>query len=180
MKTNRQTTKKNIEEEEKDTFDFAKKGIIAVIVLFIFFSFYILTLYITSKHNEEDSTTDYPETEEQTPASTATSYENIMLGRSLSMSDADYYVICYDKTADNASNFSSIINNYTSLDEHLDIYSVDLSSSFNKKYLTEGESNKNPTDTSSFAINGPTLFKVSNHAVVDYVEGEEEISNYLS
>ena len=179
MKANKQKTKKINEEIETDTFSLAKKGIVAVIVLFIFFSFYILTLYITSKHSEEDASTNYQESEEQS-STTSTSYDDIMLGRSLSMADEDYFVLCYDKTADNASDFSTIINNYTSLDDHLDIYSVDLSSSFNKKYLTEGESNKNPTDTSSFAINGPTLFKVSNHSVVDYIEGEEEISNYLS
>ena len=181
MKANKQKTKKINEEIETDTFSLAKKGIVAVIVLFIFFSFYILTLYITSKHSEEDASTNYQESEEQSSTTTtSTSYDDIMLGRSLSMADEDYFVLCYDKTADNASDFSTIINNYTSLDDHLDIYSVDLSSSFNKKYLTEGESNKNPTDTSSFAINGPTLFKVSNHSVVDYIEGEEEISNYLS
>lgn len=180
MKANKQKTKKINEEIETDTFSLAKKGIVAVIVLFIFFSFYILTLYITSKHSEEDASTNYQEPEEQSSTTTSTSYDDIMLGRSLSMADEDYFVLCYDKTADNASDFSTIINNYTSLDDHLDIYSVDLSSSFNKKYLTEGESNKNPTDTSSFAINGPTLFKVSNHSVVDYIEGEEEISNYLS
>lgn len=172
MKTKKEI--KNQKEEQEEANDFTKKVITALIVLVIFFLFYILTLYITSKHSEDTSADNY--NEETTEAQT--SYDNIMLGRSLSMSDGDYLVLCYDKSlADDP--YSNMVSSYSSKEGALEVYTVDLSSSFNKGYVTDGESNPTPQDSSSFAINGPTLFKVSNHSVVEYVEGEEAISSYL-
>ena len=51
---------------------------------------------------------------------------------------------------------------------------------FNKKYVTDGESNKNPTKASEFLINGATLIKVNDNKVVDYIEGYDSINNYLN
>ena len=55
-----------------------------------------------------------------------------------------------------------------------------MSSAFNKKYKTDGESNKNPMNVSDFKINGITLIKVENKKIVEYIEGEEAVKNYLN
>jgi hypothetical protein len=51
---------------------------------------------------------------------------------------------------------------------------------FFSEYVTEEESNKNPSTVEEFLIKGITLMKISNHGVVQYVEGEEDITNTLS
>jgi len=175
-KRNKNTKKQNLKKiESVGGFDGDIKGkIIAVICILCFFgAFYLLTLYITNKNTDkkDDSVTD----------EVTISYDTIMLGRSLSVSDGDYLVIYYDKSNEDInSKYSGFVSNYKNKDEHLDIYTVDMSVSFNKKYITDGESNKNPESVESMAINGPTLVKVSDHKVAEYIEGEEAINSYLS
>ena len=174
-KGKRNSKKQNIKKiESVGGFDGDIKGkIIAVICILCFFGlFYLLTLYITNKNTDKK---DDKSTEEVT-----ISYDNILLGRSLSMGDGEYLVICYDKSNEEInSTYSTLVSNYKYKSEHLKIYTVDMSSSFNKKFITDGESNKNPESVDAFAINGPTLFKVTESRVSEYVEGEEAISSYL-
>lgn len=174
-KGKRNSKKQNIKKiESVGGFDGDIKGkIIAVICILCFFGlFYLLTLYITNKNTDKK---DDKSTEEVT-----ISYDNILLGRSLSMSDGEYLVICYDKSNEEInSTYSTLVSNYKYKSEHLKIYTVDMSSSFNKKFITDGESNKNPESVDAFAINGPTLFKVTESRVSEYVEGEEAISSFL-
>ena len=56
----------------------------------------------------------------------------------------------------------------------------DLGNGLNSKYITSGESNKNPTKANEFLINGATLIKVNNNKVVEYIEGQDQITNYLN
>lgn len=167
--------KQNIKKiESVGGFDGDIKGkIIAVICILCFFGlFYLLTLYITNKNTDKK--------DDDSKNEVTISYDNILLGRSLSMSEGEYLVICYDKSNEEInSTYSTLVSNYKYKSEHLKIYTVDMSSSFNKKFVTDGESNKNPESVEAFAINGPTLFKVTESKVSEYVEGEEAISSYL-
>lgn len=146
-------------------------------IVSVFCIFYLLTIYITNKNSEEGNNNSNVETEEETTLST----ENIIVGRSLSMSDDDYLVIYYDKSDDDiSSTYSNLVSDYKGRNpENLTIYTVDMGSSFNKGYATVGESNKTPASASEMLINGPTLIKVSNKQVVEYIEGEEAITEYL-
>ena len=54
-----------------------------------------------------------------------------------------------------------------------------MSEGLNKKYTGE-ESNSNPKKASDIVINGPTLIKVKNGKVIEYIEGTESISDYLN
>ena len=167
---------KNINKiEHETTMDSSIKNKIFIVIGILVFllAFYLLTLYITNKNNPKKDDTD-------TKEKITFSYDEILLGRSLSMSDGEYLVICYDKSNEEInSTYSTLVSNYKYKSEHLKIYTVDMSSSFNKKFITDGESNKNPESVDAFAINGPTLFKVTESRVSEYVEGEEAISSFL-
>lgn len=155
---------KRIEEViTKDDDILNKVFIIGGVILFILV-FYILSVYITDNNNSETA---------NTPKEVEISQDSIILGRSLSMK-GDYYVIYYNN---GDTVYDEIVNNYNG---ELPIYKVDMSSAFNKKYSTDGESNKNPSKASEFLINGPTLIKVSNKSVVEYIEGEEAIRTSLN
>ena len=170
---NKQNVKKI---ENMGGFDGDIKGVIFVVVgVLVFLSlFYLLTVLILNKDKKSDKKQD--DTTE-----TVISYDKILLGRSLSMSDGEYLVIYYDASNDEiSSTYSSLVSTYNSKEEHLKIYTVDMSNSFNSKYVTDGESNKEPSSVSDFAINGPTLIKVSENRVAEYIEGEEGITSYLS
>lgn len=151
------------------------KIFIVLIVFVVLGLFYLLTLYITNK-NEDSSTNDKKSKEE-----TTISYSNIILGKSFSMSDDDYLVIYYDESdEDTKTTYNNLVSTYKGKDEALPIYIVDMSSAFNKKYVTNEESNKNPNNASELLINGSTLIHFSNQSVSEYIEGEEAITDYLS
>ncbi len=164
-RSKRRKESKKIEEVISDESSLIDKFyIIGGVILFIL-CFYILTVYITNKNNTDDS--DDVKTVE-------ISKDEIILGRSLSMGKDDYYVVYYN--SDNET-MKEIVSHYIGIAK---IYKVDMSSAFNKKYATDSESNKNPTKVSEFKINGPTLIKVSNNKVVEYIEGEEAIRTKLN
>lgn len=144
-----------------------------IIVIVVFLLFYLLTLLIVHNDNKTSKESDV---NEKTDSKT---YNEIILGRSLSMSDDDYLVLCFDASIEeNVNYYSVLIKNY-SLSNDINAYVVDLNSAFNKKYVTDEESNKNPESVSDMKINGPTLMKISANKVVSYIEGKDNISSYL-
>lgn len=145
------------------------------IICFLAF-FYLLTLYITTK-NSEDTTSN---NDSNTNTEATISYEDIMVGRSFSMSDGEYLVLYYDKTdSDISSTYSNLVDTYSQDTDHLNIYTVNMGNSFNSSYTTTDDSNKTPASVSDLKINGPTLIKVSEGTAVEYIEGEEAITDYL-
>ena len=156
--------KKRIEEVISDDSDMMDKFFIVAGVILFLLCFYILTVYITNKNSDTDK---------ETEKTVEISNDEIILGSSLSMK-GDYYVIYYNKGNET---IDEIIKNYGG---ELSLYKVDMNSAFNSKYATSEESNKSPSKVSEFKINGPTLIKVSNKKVVEYIEGEDEIRTILN
>ena len=165
-RTKRRQESKRIEEVVTTDGNLTDKLLIAGCVLLFIVAFYVLTLYITGKNSDD--------TNKEEEKTVEISSDKIILGRSLSMGKGDYYVVYYENSN---STIEEIINNYGG---ELPLYKVDMSSAFNKKYATDGESNKNPSKTSEFKINGPTLIKVSNKKVAEYYEGEDTIRTILN
>ena len=167
---------KNINKiEHETTMDSSIKNKIFIVIGILVFllAFYLLTLYITNKNNPKKDDTD-------TKEKITFSYDEILLGRSLSMQDDEYLVLFYDKSDEKQSEiYDQLYNDYKNKEEHLSIYYVDMSSGLNKKFSTTEESNKNPSDVSDFLINGPTLIRINNHIVQDYYEGEESIKSII-
>ena len=170
-KKNNNKKKNTVAEEVKTTSDNTlNKIIIGLMVICILGLFYLLTVYITNKN------TDKPDTEEKTESSVSFNYDEILVGKAFSMSDSDYVVVLYDPSI---SAVAEAVSTYKGSEDHLPIYTVDMTNTFNKKYVSE-ESNTTPSKASELSINGPTLLRITNNSLVDYIEGEEEINNYLN
>ena len=178
MKKEKNTKKNKKIEEETVKKDITETKLwssffIVLSVICFFCLFYLLTLYITRDDSKKDSDSDAKKDVE-------ISSEKTIVGRSLSMKDGEYYVIFYDGSNEDVTGvYDSVVSNYRTNSPEMSIYYVDMSSSFNKSFSTEEESNKNPGSAAEFKINGPTLIKVSNHSVVEYYEGEGAIKNIL-
>ena len=166
-KTNRKRKEEKKIEEVKTGIDLSSSIYSVAGILLFIFAFYMLTLYITSNNTVKEDTNKNVEI----------SNEKILVGNILSMSDDDYLVLCYD-FKNEADTYDNIYTAAKSSGNK--IYKVDLSSAFNKKYVTSEESNRYPTKESEFLINGATLIKISNKEVVEYIEGYDEINDYLS
>ena len=147
-------------------------AVIGILCFFLFF--YLLTVYITNKNNpkeEEDNTTN----------EVSISYDEIILGGSLSMGNEEYLVIFYDSSDEEInSEYSSKVSDYRNREEHLSLYYVDMSKAFNKPFATTEESNKSPDSTQNMKINGPTLIRVVEGRVTEYLEGLDSINSVIA
>ena len=163
--------KKKIENISEKTSDNVWHIFIVVCVIIIFLcSFYILAVRITNSKGE---------TKKKGDGSVSISYSNTIVGRILSMKEKEYLVVLYDKDdSDNSTSISSAIGSYGDKKKHLTVYTVDMSDGLNKKYVGT-ESNTTPSKLSDIVINGPTLMKIRKGKVIEYVEGTENIENYL-
>ena len=142
-------------------------------ILCFFLAFYLLTLFITNKNAPKKE-----KKEEETE--TTISSDTILLGRSLSMGDGEYLVIYYDSSDDIVSNvYDSLVSTYRIRGEHGPLYYVDMSNAFNKSHITDGETNHNPEKEADIMINGPTVIKVNDKRVVEYIEGLDAVKGYL-
>lgn len=165
-------TVKEIENEIEATDDLFKKFTTVVCVIIFIGLFYLLAVHITNKN----STTSYT----KNTGTTYIDYEEILLGSTFNRKPSEYIVVYYDKS--NEEEYTTIydkITEYSSKDDSLAIYSVDMSNQFNKEYATDEESNKTPSDASELKINGTTLIKISKGKVVEYIEGTNSVSDYL-
>lgn len=143
---------------------------ILVIVLIIFGIFYLLTVYLTNRKESSSK---------RIVSEAIIQYEEILAGSSFNMKSDEYIVIYYDKSNDDLkSNITNYITNYQDKENHLSLYTVDMSSAFNNKF-NSSESNDHPSIVNDLKINGPTLIKFINHDAADYIEGVSEIENYL-
>ena len=100
----------------------------------------------------------------------------IMLSQLLEQSQDEYYVLVYN-VSDKDSLIKSWISIYEGSDGALTLYKVDSSKKFNSNYIVEENSNKNATTLGDLKVISPTLIKVKDKNIVEYIEGEDEIIN---
>ena len=156
-----------------DSFDtnISDKLIVATVILVIFALFYLLTVFITNNHKEK--------TDDNKDTSTF-NYSNIVIGRSFDMKDEDYIVLYYDKNDEEVSSkMQSLVSSYKNKSDHYPIYTVNMGDAINKNKKSD-TSNPNAKNIDELAIADSTLIHFSNGSIIDYVEGSDEISSYLS
>ena len=173
VKNKKKEELKKVVEEEEQSFNIHNKLFTVLYILLFFLAFYLLAFYITNKHNEKTE-------DDNSNTEVSVSHEEILLGSSLSMKDGEYFVIYYDsKDEENAADLSSVVSNYRASHD-TSLYFVDMASGFNKSHITDGDSNHNPESASDLLIKGPTVIKVNDKKVVEYIEGLDAVKNYLS
>ena len=176
-KNNYRKTKKNSKKKEEKVVE--KQSIWRIItvsgcIILFFCFFYFVTLYLTRNERENN------ENNTDTSSTSTFSTTETIVGRSLDMSDGEYYVLYYDTTDEDISSiYSEIVSNYNAKGELTTLYTVDMGNVLNKGY-TSDTGNSNPNSAEEIKINGPTLMKINNHQVVLYIEGEEGIRNSLN
>lgn len=106
----------------------------------------------------------------------------ILMGETFEKNDSEYVIVYYDFKDNNYSGlYDALVSNYNSSGKEVPMYKVDLSTNFSKKYMTkEGESSNNyPTSLSELKISGPTLIRIKDKQVIKYIEGKDNIKNYI-
>ena len=135
-------------------------------VIVVLSLFYLLTVFIVGKDDKDEV------------AETAIQYEEILAGSSFSMKNNEYVVVYYDFSNTELAEITSSVYSYSYTGKYR-LYTVDMSSGFNKAYSSEEKSNKSPEKAEDLLINGPTLIRFADGKVQEYIEGKEDIITYL-
>lgn len=147
----------------KELFNVLKILFVVIVVLSVF---YLLTVAITGNSNKKEE------------IETAIQYDEILAGSSFSMRNDEYIVVYYDFSDAELTDITSQINSYSYTGKYR-MYTVNMDSGFNKSYASEEKSNKKPEKAEELLINGPTLIKFKDGKVSEYIEGSEDIIDYL-
>lgn len=102
----------------------------------------------------------------------------ILMGQVFDQKEEEYYVLIYD-TKDTSSIIKNWKQHYDLKTDGIKLYVVNTSDSLNKRYISKDESNTNPTGYSDLKVKDPTLIKINNKNVVEYIEGDEQITEAL-
>ena len=168
-------TNKNIEIQNEISL---KKLIFTILaVTLVFFVFYFITTLVVKpvkKSNTNNSTI------------TKSDDSEILLNHLLDRKEEKYYVLAtkkslyddYSSQTDYIKLYKNYINQYSSKEESLNVYFVDLDNSMNKSYISDESNIVN--DLSALKLNDETLFKIENGEIKESYIGNKKIIEALS
>jgi hypothetical protein len=141
---------------------------IAISALFVVF--YLITLFVTNKSNEE------------VIIPTEIQYEEIIVGTILNQDKDVYYVLATKEDDINQSLIDYYLNKYvTSVNGQklgLATYGINLDNAFNKPFVKES-SNLNVTKIEDIAFKDATLLKIEKGKITEFYEGVDQIKTHL-
>lgn len=165
---NIQKDQKNNSVEEKDNY-FKFVTTLAILLIVFILSYFIIGFFYTK---EIDFNKDKEENKEEVNIDNNT----IMLGQLFEQKEEEYYVLIYDMEEED-STIKSWLSVYQGNNEKVTIYKVDSTKKFNSNYIVKKDSNKNASSLSDLKVISPTLIKISNKSITEYIEGEDSIVN---
>lgn len=158
---------KNFEEETNYVNRFILYLLIFLIILII--GYLIIGIFVnkTISFNKKDT----KETSEVTIDN-----KTILAGEIFDQKEDEYYVLVYNKNEEN-SILGTWKGAYSGKENALKIYEVDSETKLNGNFIVKENSNKDAQSYSELRIISPTLIKINNKKIVEYIEGEEQIKN---
>ena len=130
-----------------------------------------LVTYIINKNK-------YPDKEDE-KVEASIQYDQILVNKVLSQNKNEYYVLAKMKDDKYNDTYDVYVGSYTYKEGALKIYTADLSSAFNKNYVSD-ESNLYVSNVDDIKFSKSTLIKISNGQVVEAYEGHENIVAHLN
>ena len=152
-------------EEQKELLKF---GIVLLIVVGLILGVFLLSKVLI-KHEAKDL--EY----QAGKVSTTTA----IVGTMFNQKEEDYYVLAYDFNSDLAVSYRNAVDNYSTVNNKLKVYFLDLSNAFNNKYYVKENSNPKATSIKDLKMKDGTLIRIKNHKISEYIEGYEEIVKKL-
>ena len=170
------TTKKKEKVSEQESYSLKNLIRIIIILLVILSVFYFITTLVIEPVEQGKSNTQQTEVD-------AT---KITLNNILDRSEKEYYVLAtMESLYDNINSeikylelYNNYITEYSSLENALPFYNVDLDDALNKNYI--GDKLYISNDISEIKLNDEVLFKIKNKQIDEYFVGSKDILEVLS
>lgn len=105
-------------------------------------------------------------------------YNTCTVGMMFNRPYEEYYVFLYSSVDNNASTYKNLVNTYSKKEDAKKIYTVDLNSNLDNKYISE-TSNTNPTNPSEVKIKDSALVLIKDGKVSAYYENLTDYQEVL-
>lgn len=104
-------------------------------------------------------------------------YSEILAEKTFLQNNSEYYVMYYNFDSNDTELITAIIS---TLSKDTTVYTVDLDKNFNKNYISSEIDTKTPSNSSELKVTSPTLIKIKNKKVVNFITGLENIVEHAS
>ena len=160
--------KESFEEKDDDSSsdELSKLVKIILIVTGIIIVFYLVTVVVTEKAKEASDKSEQAEIQ----------YDSITIGSMLKI-NGSFYVLIEDSDDIRLSEYTTFIQTIKANPDAPTIYTADLDSSFNKKYLSDKTNYE--SDMSKFRVKGTTLVRIKDHKITNVYDNYDSISKKL-
>ena len=146
-------------------------GTIGLIIVLLIIGYLIIGIFVTK-------TITFGNKEEEETNEVIIDNTTILAGQILDQKEDDYYVLIYSFDDDRML-LRDWADLFLSDEEFSTIYLVDSDNKLNASYITTEESNMNPTNYSDLKVKSPTLIRVQNKKIIEYLEGETNIIEFF-
>ena len=144
---------------------------IILIVTGIMILFYGITVLVTKKVNAVKTAK-----LGKSSSSATIQYDKIIIGSMLKF-DGEYYVLIEKDDDEHLGEYDTLLKAIAANDESLKVYTADLNSSFNEKYLSN--ENNYDSDLDKFKVTGTTLVHVKDKKIEDCFDNYDSIKEKL-
>lgn len=158
--------------ESNDDFsgdEIRKLLIIIGAVCAVMLSFYFITEFVIKNKKDKSEENDKPVTE------AVIQYEQIVMGELFKQNENDYYVLAFVEDDPMLDVYTNYMKLYSEKEGAAKFYKVNLSDSFNKKYLAD-EAYVEGSDASKIRVKGTTLIRVKEYAVATSYQDYDAIT----
>ena len=161
----------NLENAETKT---VKQFIIILVILIVLVgAIYLFTTKVINKDNTNSSSNDNSNVTYIDPT-------KAIVGTMLNKGTAEYYVLIYDASTDESSEYARLLTKYKSGKDIKETYTVDLSNPLNSKYIaTDDKTNPTSSNLSNLRFGKVTLLKVKDNKITNAYETVESIKKEL-
>jgi len=175
MEKEKKKNKNKIKYETEESKEIKKFVIVLIVIIFAVALFYLATRMFITKDLFTGSNT---KTEETTTGEI--NYDVAIMGEILNRPYKTYYVAIYNKTeGEYMSEMISLVYAYTAKDEHLHVYTVDLSNELNKSYYDPENIKLDVDNLKDLKVGDITLLKIKNGEIIKYYTDLEKMKKEL-
>ena len=148
--------------------------IILVILIILVGAIYLFTTKVVNKDSDNNSSSS---------DNTNTTYidpTKAIVGTMLNKGTDEYYVLLYNSTDEEASDYARLLTKYKSGKNIKETYTVDLNNPLNSKYVaTDDKTNPTASELSELRFGKVTLLKVKANKITNAYEPVEAIKKEL-
>lgn len=113
------------------------------------------------------------------PTSVTIDNSTILIGNTFNQKEEEYLVIVYDINNKDDKTIENWLSYYKGKHSDVTVYKVDSKNKMNAKYIVDKDSNKEAKEATELRVIAPTIIKINNGSISEYIEGETSVKEML-